>query len=624
MSGPSRNTVWAGALMDELARAGVREICLAPGSRSTPLVMAAARDGRLRILTHLDERSAAFLALGIGKAARRPAAVITTSGTAAANLYPAVIEASESEVPLLLLTADRPHRLRDADANQAIDQVRLYGSHVRAFFDVAPPRVGERDLRHLRGVAARAVAAATGVPAGPVHLNLPFEKPLEPIPVEGDVPPRFEEEHPLAARGRSGARPFVAVRQARPAPDPESIEELRRRITGARRPLLVAGPHPEAGRVGPAAVAAARALEVPLLADPLSGARHGAGAGKEGGSRALAAYDLLLRSPGVREALRPDLVLRVGSSPTSAALLSLLRESPEADQVVVDAGGRWKDHLAVAAEYHRADPAALLDSLAAAPTPASAGPIASGPATGSETIADSGPDTGSVRAAWLSLWCRLDRRAREAAGEAMAGEFFEGSVLAGVVRRLPADAALLVSNSMPIRDADAFGFSRPEPLEAFGNRGASGIDGIVSTAFGIAVVHEGPVVCVLGDLALFHDMNGLLASRLNGLEVLFVVINNDGGGIFHMLPIREHEPAFTPYFATPHGLDFSHAAALHGVPHVRVGGAEALDRALGDALTEGGTRIVEVSSDRERNRLRHREVEAAVRQAVEAELHAAG
>ena len=591
MSDASRNSVWARAFMEELARAGVTDVCLAPGSRSAPLVLAAARQGRLRVRVFLDERSAAFFALGLGKAGGRPAAVVTTSGTAAANLLPAVVEASQAETPLLLLTADRPHRLRDSDANQAIDQVRLFGGYVRAFFEVAPPVVRGPELRHLRGLAARAVAAAVGLPAGPVHLNFPFDKPLEPVAVEGDVPAGFAEEHPRAWRGREGERPFVRVGRRRPVPSGEEMDALVELVEGSPRGVIVAGPSPEPDRLGDAVLRAAAATGFPVLADPLSGARfHPAGATVVSG-----AYDLFLRHGEIAARLAPELVLRVGQSPTSAALLRWLEEQAEARQVVIDPGERWKDHLAVATDYLRADPAEALERL-------------------TERVKHRGFD------AWRILWRRVEERAREVAREHLGRSFFEGSVAAEVVGAIPAGGTLFVSSSMPVRDLDAFAPPREEPVRVLGNRGASGIDGVVSTALGASAASGRPLVALLGDLALLHDVNGLLATREPDAGVVFVVIHNDGGGIFHLLPIREYEPEFTRFFATPHGLDLSHAAALYGVPYERTDGREAFTLALRAALGEaasGRSRIVEVASDGEENRRAHEAVHAAVGEALD-------
>ncbi len=494
-----------------------------------------------------------------------------------------MVEASQSEVPLLLLTADRPPHLRDSDANQAIDQIRLYGTFVRRFVDVAPPSVDGRAVRHLRSQTVRAVADALGPPAGPVHMNFPFRKPLEPTVVEDDVDPGYVEKHPRAGRGRADGAPFTRITAGRRTAEPAAVEAVAGVLSAAESGLVVAGPSAEPGRTGPAAIALSAAARFPLLADPLSGARYAAA----GEAMVCGRYDHYLSDGEVVEALRPDVVVRVGASPTSSRLCEALGEWSDARQVVVDAGQRWKDHLASATHYLRADPAEALGVLAS---------------------------TVSARAA--PEWERAWRSAEDAAAEAVDGEldgpFFEGTVLRIVADALPGGAALFVSNSMPVRDLDAFVPPGDRPLEIYGNRGASGIDGIVSTALGVSAGLGRRVVAVLGDLAFFHDQNGLLAARSPETEVLFVVVNNDGGGIFHMLPIREHEPEFTRFFATPHGLDFRHGAELHGLPHERVETAEGLRTAIGSALEAGGSRIVEVRTDREENRKRHEGVAAAV------------
>lgn len=585
-SGRNRNEVWALALADELVRAGVREVVLSPGSRSTPLVLAFARDSRVRITVQIDERCAGFTALGMGRASRRPALVLTTSGTAGANLYPAVVEAFQGEVPLLVLTADRPHRLRDSDANQAIDQLRLFGVHVRAFHEVAPPRVGGPELRHLRMLAGRAVASAVGAPAGPVHLNVPFDRPLEPVEVPGDIPEDFAAEHPVAASGRRGGLPFVRITPRRLAASPEDVEVVASLLASSLRPLLVAGPLAEAERVGPLARELSRRSGIPLLADPHGGARWG---GQED-APVLGGYDLLLRDPELRRTLRPDLVLRLGASPTSAALGSFLEECTDARQVVVDAGHRWKDHLAVARDYLSADPVDLLERLPGE------------------------SDESAVRRVegWTRRWMSMERVVRRAVADGLRGPFFEGTAVAEAAAAA-GDGVLFVSNSMPVRDLDAFVPPGPVRLRVVGNRGASGIDGIVSTALGVALGGDGPVVAVLGDLALYHDLNGLLAVRNVRPDLVFVVIHNDGGGIFHFLPIREHEPAFTPFFATPHGLDFSRAAALYDLPYREVEAAPGnVFRAVSDARATGGPHLLVVRTLREENRRRRNALVAEV------------
>lgn len=589
MSGAEVTTLWVRAFADELARAGVRQIALAPGSRSAPLVMAFAADGRFRVRVHLDERSAAFFALGVGKATGVPAAVITTSGTAAANVFPAVVEACRSEAPLLVLTADRPHRLRDADANQAIDQIRLYGTYVRGYFEAAPPAREGPALRHLRALAGRAVLMAREAPAGPVHVNFPLDKPLEPAGPSGEGV-AFADQHPLAAGGRDGEAPFVDARPGRRCATPDEVARLTRRVAAARSGVVVAGPSPDPARVGEAAVRLAAATGFPLLADPLSGARFR----PDAGAQVVDGYDLFLRDAYVRERLAPDLVIRVGASPTSSSLQGWMEHHAGVPHVVVDGGGRWKDFGAIATDYVRADAADTLRMIA-------------------------GSATRTVDPAWSWAWGAASAVTRATVEGFDDGAPYEGQVLAAVARALPPGASLFVSNSMPIRDLDAFAPPRAAPLSVLGNRGASGIDGIVSTAFGVSSATPGTTVCVLGDVAFFHDQNGLLWAREPDMPVVFVLVDNDGGAIFHLLPIRDHEPWFTPLFATPHGLDLQHAARMHGIPLEDVAPG-AVEEALGRALAAGGTRIVRVRTERAAVQQRRREIAQAVAGSVRAAL----
>jgi 2-succinyl-5-enolpyruvyl-6-hydroxy-3-cyclohexene-1-carboxylate synthase len=587
MSDLTKNTLWAHVFIEELARAGVTDVCLAPGSRSAPLVMAAAANEALHLRVHVDERSAAFFALGLAKGSGRPAVVVTTSGTAVANLLPAVVEASLSETPLLLLSADRPHHLRDSDANQAIDQVHIFGRYVREFFDVSPPVVSGPELRHLRVLACRAVAAALGLPGGPVHLNFPFDKPLEPVAGTRDVPHGFAESHPRAFSGRASGEPFVRITPARSSASEKELGRLAESIRGAERGVVVAGPFPDAERLGAALIELGARAGFPVLADSLSGARFRA----HGEAAVIGAYDLILKTPELRRGLAPDLVIRVGQSPTSASLLRWLEESTLARQIVIDGGRRWKDHLAVVTDYVQADAVDTLAGLARLVQP-------------------------RAPAAWTALWRHLDERARQVAGAHAEGSFFEGAVLAEVAKGVPSGGTLFVSSSMPVRDLDAFAVSRQDRLRVLANRGASGIDGIVSTALGVSAAGPPPTVAVVGDLAFLHDAGGLLAAREPDASVVFVVIQNDGGGIFHMLPIREYEPEFTEYFAAPHGLDVSHLAHLHRLPFTRAQDRVALRTALADALALGGSHVIEVPSDREENRRLRSSAEAAVRSAL--------
>jgi 2-succinyl-5-enolpyruvyl-6-hydroxy-3-cyclohexene-1-carboxylate synthase len=372
------------------------------------------------------------------------------------------------------------------------------------------------------------------------------------------------------------------------------------------RGVIVAGPSEDADELGPAARRLAAKLGWPLLADPLSGGRYGPAAG----AHVVAAYDLFMKSAAVREALRPDVILRVGTSPTSAALQEWMLHHNGVTHVVIDDSARWKDHGASATHYGLADPTDAFLRLA-------------------EHV------DGQGSTAWSERWRRADEAARVAVAglaghpegehggvdsEAGAGDpTHEGLVVAEVLDALPEGANLFVSSSMPIRDLDGYGLPGERTVRVLANRGASGIDGVVSSAFGVASQSPAPTVCLIGDVAFFHDRNGLLWSRETDASVVFVVIDNDGGGIFHMLPVAEHEPHFTTYFATPHGVGAGHAAAAHGLRHVDAGRHD-LTSLVGRALSDGTTSIIVVRTNRTVNQRGHVEAAEAVARSVEATL----
>jgi 2-succinyl-5-enolpyruvyl-6-hydroxy-3-cyclohexene-1-carboxylate synthase len=579
-------TLWARSFLDELARCGVRHLCMAPGSRSTPLVMAAAADGRFRTWVHIDERSAGFFGLGIGKATRSPAGIITTSGTAAANLLPAAIEASQSGVPLLLLTADRPLWLRGGDANQTIEQQGLYGPYVRAFFEAG--QSDPRGLRRIRTIACRAYGATLAPDPGPVHVNFAFAKPLEPVEIDESELAALRSVDAVGADGRADGSPMVRITPWSPVLLQGEEERLTELVGSAKRGVIVAGPVPDPSDVGPALCRLATATGFPLLADPLSGARFG----PHFDADVVASYHLFLRDDDVRRALEPDLIVRVGTSPTGEGALRYLEDHIGVPQAILAAGSRWADHLWGASTYVRTDLAPFLDRITDRTT---------------KTLA--APD-------WSALWREMDEAAAIVISQS-AESFFEGDVLAAVVKAVPEDTVMFVSNSMPVRDLDAFGGKDTKVVEVYGNRGASGIDGIVSTALGLSAGREGSrIVAVLGDLAFLYDSTGLIAAKKYGLDVVFIVIDNDGGGIFHMLPIAEHEPHFTPFFATPHGLDLGRIADLYGLRYRWADGAAELRSALGSALEVDGPSILVVRTDREVNQRRHEEMREAVCEVV--------
>jgi 2-succinyl-5-enolpyruvyl-6-hydroxy-3-cyclohexene-1-carboxylate synthase len=544
------------AFCDELARCGLRHACTSPGSRNTPMLLSLAREPRIRCWSHIDERCAAFFALGTAKASQQPVAITCTSGTAAANYTPAVIEAFHARVPLIVLTADRPPELRDVGAGQAIDQLKLYGDAVKWFCEVGVDTATPDVLRWMRQLACRAYHTAASGRPGPVHLNFPLR---EPLVLEAPLP-----EDPVP--GRAGGRPWVRRPPGTAGPthaaSPRTAPEHRRGV-------IIAGRAERTHGLGDAVARTAERLGWPLLADPLSGARHGA--------TAIATYDLLLRDEVFARRVAPELVVRVGDLPTSKPLRAWLASLTDAQQLALDPEQAWQDPSAVVTEIDAGDPVAALGALHA------------------EARTDGSPR-------WLQAWLDADQAAQDALTRGLGGgdDLSEPLIARRLGESLPPEATLIVASSMPIRDAELYFPAGRRGPRVLSNRGANGIDGTVSTAYGVAAANEGPVVLLIGDVALAHDIGGLIAARRLGLDVTIVVINNDGGGIFHFLPVSGQSDAFEEHVATPHGLDFATAAALYGLDHVEVHTAAELTAAL---ATPG---IVEVRTDRAENLALHR------------------
>lgn len=544
---------------------------------------------------HLDERCAAFFALGMARMLHAPVALLCTSGTAAANFFPAIVEARRAGVPLLVLTADRPPEARDVGSAQTIDQNRLYGEHAKWFVEVALPEATPDLVRYARTLAGRAHALASATPCGPVHLNFPFREPL--VPVEMEPPANMSAGDTLAWHGRSAGAPWVAVHNPRPAPESELVGRLSAELLAARRPLIVCGPQHDEGLAAPLASLAA-GLGAPLLADPLSQLRWGT----HDRSHVIDRYDAALRDDATVEALEPDLVLRIGEAPTSKALLQYLKRHATARHIVVDAAS-WPDPMLLASDVIHTDPRLFAEALLR--------PIGQG------------ADTHSKSSGWLATWREIDQLAGAALSAYCTSlrENFEGRALAEVACLVPSNGTLFVSSSMPVRDLDSFAGGDCRALLVLANRGANGIDGVVSTALGAAAARsesDGPLVLVIGDVALYHDMNGLLAAKLHGLDVTVVLLNNDGGGIFSFLPQAAHGSHFELLFGTPHGLDFAPVAAVYGARYRLADTMETLRDAVRESVSSRGLQMIEMRTDRARNVDLHREAWAAVATALNA------
>ncbi len=574
------------ALLEELCRLGVREVCISPGSRSTALVTAALKTAAMRSRVILDERSSAFFALGLARASGRPALAICTSGTAAANFMPAVVEANLSHTPLIVLTADRPPELQDCHAPQTIDQTRLYGVHVRLSIELPAPEDRPDLEENFRAAAFRAFAAAIGIPPGPVHINFPMREPLIDVAEEKAALDRLSESRSTPTPASSEPPPTVAILPSLLGPDQAAVEQLKSTLDRSLRGLIICGPGTLAGpdpeKAKRSILALAERLDWPVLADPLSGMRFG----RHDASRIVDAYDVLTRERRLDPALAPQAAIQFGHPLTSKATLEFLaRNKPLAFYLVVAPCGTWPDPYRLATAALRADPVALCTALleqhGLAPAPAD----------------------------WRARWEIASRAARERLNALLADYQapFEGKVFTELLARMPEHSLLYVGNSMPVRDLDTFGPALGREIRVLANRGANGIDGVLSSAAGASAGASCPTVLVLGDLSFLHDLSGLLTAARWAPNLTAVVLNNDGGAIFSFLPHAALGAPFVTYFVAPHGLkDLAPAAELVATNLSRPQNWPEFGQTLKRALCAPGFKLVEVRTDRDQNLKLHR------------------
>ena len=580
MSNPS--TVYANIFVDELIHSGLKHVCFVPGSRHTPLILAFAKHKHeIKIYSHLDERSASFFALGLALALDEPVAIVCTSGSAGANFFPAIIEAHQSRVPLIVLTADRPHELRQSGANQTIDQVKMFGDFVLWFYDAPlpeenPPAVA---LRNLRTLAARTIAKANGIRKGVVHINMPFRKPLEPDPKKVENPQASDTMVPL-----------TQFSQPLPPYDPENSKLLLQLMEECPRGLIVCGhmnPN-ESFEIGNLSYYSA----YPMLVDILSNQRYGMP-----NDLIISTYESFLSHVQIEE---PDIVIQVGDMPISKNIQTYLERIQPKYRVWISEHGDWSnaDHNTTHFIHTKLDNIAfdLVNNFK------------NRIEVGDKYFID------NVDLDWSKKINEYDRVTSLTLVTLLSkGEFFDGAVVYEAIKQLPKESTLYLGNSLPVRLADEFSLSPLRKIQVYANRGASGIDGNISTALGTGAARpDKPLVAIVGDITFYHDMNGLLAVHRCGVPITIVLLNNDGGGIFHRLPVSKHDPAFTDYFVTAHGLDYSHSAKLYGLDYVRADTRDEFRQAFTESVTNRTSTIIEVRTDALEDLKRRNEIVAAV------------
>lgn len=569
-STPNPNLRFSETLVAGLADAGLKAVCIAPGSRSTPLALAFDAHPSIENFVHLDERCASFFALGMAQASGRPVALVCTSGTAALEFHAAAVEAKMAGVPLLLLTADRPPELRHSGANQTIDQVKMYGDHVLWAVDGALPEEDPPDvaLRNARTLAARCFAVADGIRKGPVHINFPFRKPLEP---EAPYSPHFDQ-------GRSSS-----VQRGVLVPTAEQMAEMVALVSAHEKGWIVCGPwagRPPCGLVD-AVAELGRSAGYPIFADPLSGLRFGPHTAT---APIIGSYDSFLQHSARFEA--PQVVIRFGAVPTSKYLNAYLERTAPAWQVHVRSDGVWADDSHRVHSYLQVDETVFCRQLA-------------------ERFR-------RTPGRWAASVLAAEERSRQRQERFLQASWLDAAAAATAVTALPDDGNLFVGNSLPVRHVDQFAQPDTKRVHVYGNRGASGIDGVMSSALGVAAAERNrPMLLLIGDVSSYHDMNGLLAVNRYGLDnVTVVLLNNGGGGVFRRLPISRDNARFEELFLTPPGLDFSLAAEMYGLDFVRIQGAgrAGLAQEVCASLRDRRPTVIEVCTDGARDEQIRREL----------------
>ncbi len=575
MSHQEALTSYIAAFVSELVYNGVEDIVVSPGSRSTPMAMVMAEHPNLRVHIHVDERSAAFFALGIAKASKKPTAILCTSGTAAANYYPAVVEANISRIPLIVLTADRPHELRDVGAPQAIDQIHLFGNHVKWFVEMPLPEKTEQMLRYTRTVCGRAAATALSAPAGPVHLNFPFREPLI---------PQLDREDLFELNERSGG--YVKIHTGERTLSKNEYLEISESLQSYKRGMIICGPI-ETDHFSEMVVKLAEKLQFPILADPLSQLRSG----KHDGTYIIDTYDTFLKNEEAKKYLKPEVILRFGAMPVSKPLTIFLKENHDVRQFVIDGGGGWRDPGMVSSEMIYCDETEFCQGVL----------------PHLEKKLDSN---------YVEDWLKINHLTRTQLAEiSKVNELSEGKLFYQLAERLPKEATLFVGNSMPIRDLDTFFHFNDKSIRIMANRGANGIDGVTSTALGAGISSQ-PLYLVLGDLTFFHDLNGLIAAKQYGININIILINNNGGGIFSFLPQASHPKNFEKLFGTPLDLQFEHVVNMYGGHYELITDWDHFSEAMEQSVHNTGLKVFEITTNRERNLTEHREIWDAVSQEI--------
>jgi len=532
----NRNILWTETFLNELVSVGVKYACISPGSRSTPLTLAAAKNKKIKSFINIDERSSAFFALGLAKSTNSPVILICTSGTATAEFYPAIIEAYQQRIPLIVCTADRPPELINMGANQTINQYNLYKNHIRWFCPVGLPEANAKGIKHIKECARRAFKESFITSKGPVHLNFPFKKPFEPKTFTDEI-----SKNLLDSTKKTIIKEDKSIEaKTKDICSEEWFREISKYLLNSKKVLIIAGPEYYNSDFPIQISKLAEKLNIPVLADGCSNLRFG----RHKKGNILTNYDAILRSDKFAKNNQPDFILHFGRTVTSKALETFLGQCT-APRFMINDYGDWFDPSKKSIAAIGCKPYVFCRKM--------------NQFLDSKAIKERDKD-------WLENFLSADRIASEIKSKIFESStsLNEGRLVSEIMDLIPRNSKLMISNSMPVRDFDYFASNSEKKISVYNNRGASGIDGITSTALGIAVQSKEPTILVTGDLAFYYDLNGLLAAKNFKIPLIVILINNDGGGIFEVLPISKYGKFFKDYFIVSHNLDFSHFVKAYG------------------------------------------------------------
>lgn len=557
----NRNIILASIIVDELVKKGVEYAIIGAGSRSTPLTLAFSQHPNIVTISQVDERSGGFMALGIAQYSRKPVVLISTSGTATANFFPAVIEAKQSNVPLIVLTADRPPHLRDSGANQTINQLHLYGHHVNYFTDlVVPVELGEMNRYLRREVTQHYLRSTDPLDPGPTHINIPLDKPLEPAQSEDQIinPLEILDRLDLDDTGFNITLPKITY-------DISDISRFMRVINGSNRIIIIAGPKVEFEVEPKQLLKFSAQMNIPIFADGVSGLR----CSKSDAKFVISGYESFLQLPTIGEELQPDLIIQIGQLPVSKYLLDHLEMWKTSKKIIMTRFNRIKTANYEYQDLFQVDLDLFLDSVLSHDLSA------------------------TTDQSWLkrlisvenTTWSEIEKFTKEYPN-------FEGSMVKSLLENIKPNAAVFISSSLAIRHVDQFVRQLEHSPRLFANRGASGIDGTISSALGVAMAHSGPTYLISGDLSFYHDMNGLLAMQRYQIKMGVLILNNHGGAIFNRLPIFRFDPPLSEFFLTPHDIAFEHIAQAYNITYRLVTSSDQVEQ---DGIFEFRDEISKIS-----------------------------